>query len=87
MDEQRTEYIQATKYEPSDCRRSQRNGYYERDLTTRIGSPELKVPRTRDGEFSPTVFERYQRNDKSLLDVFLWRLYTQDLSNRRGTVR
>ena len=31
------------------------------------GTLELKVPRTRDGEFSPTVFERYQRNEKALL--------------------
>lgn len=30
MDEQRTDYIQATNYERSDDRRSQRNGYYER---------------------------------------------------------
>ena len=33
-------------------------------LTTRVGTLELKVPRTRDGHFSPTVFERYQRNEK-----------------------
>jgi len=29
-----------------------------------VGTLELKVPRTRDGEFAPTVFERYQRNEK-----------------------
>ena len=45
--------------------KSQRNGYYERSFTTRVGTLELKVPRTRDGHFSPTVFERYQRNEKS----------------------
>ena len=33
-------------------------------FTTRVGTLELKVPRTRDGHFSPTVFERYQRNEK-----------------------
>ena len=38
-----------------------RNGYYERSFTTRVGTLELKVPRTRDGH---TVFERYQRNEK-----------------------
>lgn len=48
MDEQRTDYIQATNYERSNDRRSQRNGYHERELTTRVGSLELKVPRTRD---------------------------------------
>ncbi len=67
MENQRTEYIQADDYERSESRQSQRNGYYERDFTTRVGTLELKVPRTRDGEFSPTVFERYQRNEKALL--------------------
>ncbi|AVU15718.1 hypothetical protein B6178_03010 [Staphylococcus aureus] len=42
-------------------------GYYERSFTTRVGTLELKVPRTRDGHFSPTVFERYQRNEKALI--------------------
>ncbi len=49
MEEQRTEYIQASSYERSDDRTSQRNGYYNRELTTRVGTLELKVPRTRDG--------------------------------------
>ena len=50
MENQRTEYIQADDYERSESRQSQRNGYYERDFTTRVGTLELKVPRTRDGE-------------------------------------
>lgn len=58
MENQRTEYIQADDYERSQSRQSQRNGYYERSYTTRVGTLELKVPCTRDGEFSPTVFER-----------------------------
>lgn len=82
MDEQRTDYIQATNYERSDDRRSQRNGYYERELTTRIGSLELKVPRTRDGEFAPTVFERYQRNEKALLASML-EMYISGVSTRK----
>ena len=50
MKNQRTEY-----YERSENRQSQRNGYYERYYTTRVG------------KFSPTIFERYQRNEKALL--------------------
>lgn len=60
MENQRTEYIQATDYERSSERVSQRNGYYERTWTTRVGTLDLHVPRTRDGKFSPTIFERYQ---------------------------
>ena len=59
MENQRTEYIQAKEYERTENRQSQRNGYYERTLRH-----AEKVPRTRDGHFSPTVFERYQRNEK-----------------------
>jgi len=38
MENQRTEYIQADNYERSEDRQSQRNGYYERDFTTRVGT-------------------------------------------------
>ena len=82
MEDQRSEYIQADEYERSTARKSQRNGYYERDYTTRIGTLELKVPRTRDGDFSPTVFERYQRNEKALLASML-EMYVSGVSTRK----
>src|SRR5690625_184853 len=80
--EKRTEYIQAQKYERTNDRRSQRNGYYERAYTTRVGTLELTVPRTRDGEFSPTIFERYQRNEKALLASML-EMYVSGVSTRK----
>ena len=82
MENQRTEYIQADDYERSESRQSQRNSYYERDFTTRVGTLELKVPRTRDGEFAPTVFERYQRNEKALLASML-EMYVSGVSTRK----
>ncbi|WP_192982301.1 IS256 family transposase [Marinilactibacillus psychrotolerans] len=82
MEHQRTEFIQAEGYERSDNRTGQRNGYYERALTTRVGTLELKVPRTRDGVFSPTVFERYQRNEKALLASML-EMYVSGVSTRK----
>src|SRR5690625_300332 len=82
MEQQRTQYIQANEYERSDSRTSQRNGYYERSWTTRIGSLELKVPRTRDGKFSPSIFERYQRNEKALLASML-EMYISGVSTRK----
>ncbi|WP_316378068.1 transposase, partial [Enterococcus faecium] len=39
--------------------------------TTRIGTLELHVPRTRDGKFSPTIFERYQRSEKALIAAMI----------------
>lgn len=67
MEQQRDEYIQADHHERTQERVSQRNGYYERDFTTRVGTLELRVPRTRDGQFSPDLFERYQRNEQALI--------------------
>ncbi|BDP59945.1 hypothetical protein EfmJHP38_08830 [Enterococcus faecium] len=80
MENQRTEYIQAKEYERTENRQSQRNGYYERSFTTRVGTLELKVPRTRDGHFSPTVFERYQRNEKALMASMLEMLWQSNRS-------
>ena len=77
-----TVYIQAKEYERTENRQSQRNGYYERSFTTRVGTLELKVPRTRDGHFSPTVFERYQRNEKALMASML-EMYVSGVSTRK----
>lgn len=84
MEEQRTQYIQANEYERSDERISQRNGFYEREWTTRIGTLSLAVPRTRDGKFSPDIFDRYQRNEKSLLTSML-EMYVSGVSTRKVT--
>ncbi|GEN51408.1 hypothetical protein APE02nite_20730 [Alkalibacterium pelagium] len=40
------------------------------------------MPRTRDGEFAPTVFERYQRNEKALLASML-EMYVSDFSTHK----
>ncbi len=67
MEKERDDYLQASAYERSSERLDYRNGYYERDFTMSIGKLTLKVPRTRNGEFSPTVFERYSRCDQAFV--------------------
>jgi len=68
LEAQSTEQIGAARYERSDGRTAHRNGFRERDMTTRIGTITLRVPRHRDGgEFSTTMFERYQRSEQALL--------------------
>jgi transposase-like protein len=64
------------RYERSEGREGQRNGYYQRDLETELGLVrELDVPRTRDGGYRPKVFKRYQRRQEavndSIKDIFL----------------
>jgi putative transposase len=67
MEDERDKYLQAGAYERSNERRDYRNGYYERDLIMSIGKIKLRVPRTRNGEFSPSIFERYARCDQAFL--------------------
>ncbi|ENH95519.1 transposase mutator type [Gracilibacillus halophilus YIM-C55.5] len=67
MEKERDEYLKVPAYDRSGERRDYRNGYYERDFMMSIGKIKLRVPRTRSGDFSPSVFERYKRCDKALI--------------------
>lgn len=64
---QSSEQLGAEPYERSDERTAYRNGFRERELTTRIGAITLRVPRHRNGEFSTTMFQRYQRSEQALV--------------------
>ena len=66
MENQRTEYIQAKNMNEQKTDKVNEMAIMSAALR-RVGTLELKVPRTRDGHFSPTVFERYQRNEKALM--------------------
>jgi transposase-like protein len=68
-------FINAHPYQRCPQRVDQANGFYRRGLTTRLGVMELKVPRTRGGQFHPQVLGRYQRREgainQALKAVFL----------------
>ena len=64
---QSTEQLGAEPYERSEDRTAYRNGFRDRSLTTRIGSITLTVPRHRNGNFSTSMFERYQRSEQALM--------------------
>ncbi|MDQ1000078.1 putative transposase [Neobacillus niacini] len=84
MEKERNDYLHAAAYERSDERRDYRNGYYERDLTMSIGKIKLKVPRTRNGEFSPSVFEKYARCDQALV-LSMLEMVINGVSTRKVT--
>lgn len=67
MEKERDDYLNAAAYERSLDRRDYRNGYYERELIMSIGKLRIKVPRTRGGEFSPSIFEKFSRVDQTLI--------------------
>ena len=82
LEAQVTEYLQADRYERTEERRGYRNGARSRQLTTRVGTLTLEVPRTRDGEFSPPLFERYQRQEKALV-LTLMEMVVNGVSTRK----
>lgn len=64
---QSTEQLCALPYERTENRTAYRNGTYGRELTTRVGTLNLRIPRHRNGEFSTELFERYQRSEQALV--------------------
>lgn len=82
MELERDEHIGVGSYERGEDRRSQRNGYKSRTLYTRVGTLILQVPQTRDGQFYPSILERYQRSEKALV-LALAEAYLQGVSTRK----
>lgn len=82
MEAERDVYVGAEQHERSEERRTQRNGYRPRQWRTRVGSLDLRVPRTRDGVFYPTLLEQYQRSERALICA-LAECYIQGVSTRK----
>jgi transposase-like protein len=83
-------FLNVQPYERSDQRVDQANGFYRRDLTTRMGVVELKVPRTRSGHFRTQVLARYQRREpvinEALKQVFLLGVSTRQAGRALATL-
>ena len=83
-------FLNVQPYERSQQRVDQANGYYRRHLTTRLGGLELKVPRTRSGQFQTQVLARYQRREpvinEALKQVFLLGVSTRQAGGALATL-
>ena len=77
-----TQALGAGRSERTGGRLGYRSGHYERDLITRLGKIELRVPQDRQGRFSTELFERYARAEKALLSA-LAEMYVQGVSTRK----
>jgi len=66
-----TEQISAEHYQRTEDRKAYRNGSYPHQLTTRVGTITLHVPRLRDGKFSTDMFSRYQRSEQAFVLAML----------------
>jgi len=63
--------IGADRYERSPERLTERNGVRSRELMTKGGTVELKIPKLRSGSFFPSVLERRRRIDQALYAVVM----------------
>jgi len=61
LDAQMTEHLAAGYYKRSSERKGYRNGYRPRSIYARIGKLVLRVPQSRDGQFSTEMFSRYRK--------------------------
>ena len=83
-------FINAHPYQRVEGRVDQANGFYERQLTTRVGVLNLKVPRTRSGHYHTQVLGRYQRREpvinQALKEVFLLGVSTRQSGRALATL-
>jgi len=82
IDSEFTEYVGADRYERTSDRTGYRNGSYKRALKTRVGGIELSIPRDREGAFQPSLFARFQRNEKALI-LSLMEMTLEGVSTRK----
>ncbi len=74
--------VGAGRYERSDARTTQRNGYRERDLETRLGTLELKIPKLRKGSYFPAFLEPRKTAERALVAV-IQEAWIQGVSTRK----
>ena len=74
--------IGAERYERTDERTTQRNGYRGRLWDTRVGSLELAVPKLRAGSYFPSFLEPRRRGEQALVSVIA-EAYVQGVRTRK----
>jgi len=84
MQIERSNYLQADPYERSEGRVSYANGFKPKQVETRIGTLDLKVPQTRDSNFYPATLEKGMRSERALR-LAVAEMYVQGVSTRKIT--
>ena len=84
MHDELVDYVNAPRYYRTFYRRGYRNGGYKRRLVTTWGTiPDLRIPRSRERGFRPSVLAHYQQRtaqvDALIRSVFLGGLSTRQV--------
>ena len=72
----------ARRYERTEERKDTRAGHYSRQLETKAGPVELKVPKLRTLPFETAIIERYRRRESSVEEALV-EMYLAGVSVRR----
>jgi putative transposase len=58
-----------------------RNGYSKKNIKTRFGETELKIPRDREGDFKPQIIKKYETTSNQIEDQII-AMYAKGMSTR-----
>ena len=81
---ERSRYVATESYErvEKEKRRGYRNGYYERDFVTRLGTLRIRVARARGKSFLPPGLNRFQRRSAEVL-MLIREAFLRGISTRQ----
>lgn len=82
LDEEADLLCNAQRYEHCERRKDTRAGHYKRQLHTKAGQVELKVPKLRKTTFETAIIERYRRREASVEEALI-EMYLAGVSVRR----
>ncbi len=74
--------VGAGRYERNEARTTQRNGFRERNLETRLGTLDLKIPKLRQGSYFPAFLEPRKTAERALVAV-VQEAWIQGVSTRK----
>ena len=74
--------VGAARYERNEARATQRNGFRGRNLDTRLGTLDLKIPKLRQGSYFPAFLEPRKTAERALVAV-VQEAWIQGVSTRK----
>jgi len=82
MKVEREKALGATSHERTEARQGYANGYKPKELQTRMGPLELKIPQVRGLQFYPQSIEKGTRSEKAL-KLAIAQMYLEGVSTRK----
>lgn len=81
---ERDSYMKSGWYDhvPCEARADYRNGFYERDFVTRLGTIRLRIARTRKQNFVPKGIEKFQRRAEDVA-ILIREAFLRGISTRQ----